>query len=225
MPSADPATIARHSMVDGQLRPNRINNNVLLDIFARIPREAFVATPLRAVAYADDHIAMTTATPKRTMFTPLVQASVLQALEIQPHHKVLVVAAGTGYMAAVIAALGAQVVAVEGEKAVFQYTRNNLADAGCTNVQVLQGAPEAGAPAHAPFDRIVVDAPAAVVPAALFGQLVEGGKLSAIVRGADGLMEATIYTLHQGKPVPQVLFEARCGALLPNFAQAEGFAF
>ncbi|MCP5405873.1 MAG: protein-L-isoaspartate O-methyltransferase [Pseudomonadaceae bacterium] len=212
---------ARANMVDGQLRPNRITDKALLAAFAAVPRELFVPPAQRGVAYADETVLLGQG---REMMAPLTLAHLLQGLGLAENSHVLVVAAATGYSAAVAALVAGKVVMVEDNKRYLTAAKNTLLDLNIANVRTLHAAPEAGAPRHAPFDAVLLDAPAAVIPAALIAQLKDGGKLAAVRVGADGVPEATIYTKHGKTLFDETLFETH-GHVLANFQQAEGFVF
>ena len=104
--------LARRNMVDGQLRPNRVTNAALLAAVSDLPRERFLPDGLRSVAYADDDVPLGNG---RFLMEPMVLARLIQALQPQPEDKVLVVASGRGYGAALLSRLVKSVVAVESD--------------------------------------------------------------------------------------------------------------
>lgn len=211
---------ARAAMIDGQLRPNRINNSAVLAALAVVPRHVFVPPAAQAQAYADTPIALDGG---RVFLAPLVQAHLVQALELTGAENVLVAAAGTGYVAALVAELLPQghVSALEDEPALFAAAQSNLAE---TPVRLVRENPSAGYAAGEPFDAIVVDAVIGRIPAALAAQLREGGRLSAVVQGADGLPEVTVYLKKGGDLLPETLFETG-GPVHPAFAVPQRFVF
>src|SRR5690349_22889329 len=106
--------LARRNMVDGQLRPNRVTNAALLAAVSELPRERFLPEGLRSVAYADDDVPLGNG---RFMMEPMVLARLIQVLQAQAEDKAMVVAAGRGYGAAILARLVRSVVAVEADGA------------------------------------------------------------------------------------------------------------
>ncbi len=113
-PSTSPDFAAlRRNMVDAQLRTYDVTSHRLLDAMERVPREAFVAANLRELAYSDRDMAVSAGRGLRTLLRPMVLGRLLQALDVQPGDKALDCAGGSGYGAALMAALGASVVAVE----------------------------------------------------------------------------------------------------------------
>jgi len=104
-----------------------------------------------------------------------VVAYMTEQLNVRPDHRVLEVGTGSGYQAAVLAHLAAEVITVERYRTLADAARRRLQKAGLTNVTVVRGDGLAGVPAHAPYDRIVVTAAAERIPEALVDQLAEGG--------------------------------------------------
>ncbi len=117
----------------------------------------------------------------------------LQEASPQPHEKVLEVGAGSGYMAALLAACAASVVTMEIDPALARLARENLARAGVANVQVLEADGSQGLAGEGPFDVIVLSGSVAEVPQSLLSQLAVGGRLVAIV-GDEPVMRATRVT-------------------------------
>lgn len=212
---------SRINMVEGQLRPNKIQDKNLLRRFLSVPRENFVEVSQRNVAYMDEEVSIGDG---RKMFAPLVTARLLQGLGLQPEDRVLVTAAGTGYTAMLIAPLVQEVCVVESHQGFLDVARKMKVDLGLSNVGLHGGAPESGHGAKAPYDKIIIDAPAQEVPKSLVNQLKAGSKLAAVVKGEDGLLEATIFVKQGGRLIPQPLFETG-GEILANFAMEERFAF
>ncbi len=222
MHAASPAEFAtaRANMVDGQLRPNKISNGRIQARFADVPREAFVAPSARPVAYMDEP-APQGAVPGREMFSPLVAASLVQALDPQPAEDVLVVAGGTGYTTAILAGLAGHVTMVEADTALAELARGNLS--GYTNANVLAGdvtKPKTGKT----YAAVLVDAPAGELPQGVLAQLADGGRLAAVRSGADGVLEAVLMTRRGKTFFTETLFESR-GSILPAFAAQERFVF
>ncbi len=219
-------TLARQNMVDNQLRPNRVNDEAVLARFHHVPREIFVEPAARTHAYADTQVTMA---PGREMLQPMVLGRLLQDLQMDETHNVLVVAGGSGYTAALVAPLARNVQMVEEKGTLVDIARQAVRDLNLDNVTCHIGKPENGHSSKAPYDRIILDAPAGEIPPALIEQLETGGKLAAVVEEADGTFTATIYT-RQGKTLfEQHLLEAGGAALaaqvLPNFSRKERFVF
>src|SRR5579864_6839235 len=102
--------LARRNMIDGQLRPNRVTNSLLLDAVSELPRERFLPDRLKPVAYADNDIPLGGG---RFLMEPMVLARLIQVLQVRPGDRALDVACGQGYGAALLSRLANKVVAVE----------------------------------------------------------------------------------------------------------------
>lgn len=223
MPMPDSST-ARANMVDGQLRPNRISDGRVQARFASVPRERFVAESARNIAYLDAPAPQGDAAgqaPGREVFSPLVAASLVQALAPREDEHVLVLAGGTGYTTAILAGLAGQVTMVEEDATLLGLARANLA--GTPHVTLLGGS--VGKPKlNETFPAILVDAPAGEIPAAVLALLAEGGRLAAVRSGTDGILEAVLITRRGKTLFTETLFETK-GTILPAFAVRERFVF
>src|SRR5262245_50068024 len=147
-------TLARRNMIDGQLRPNRVNNVQLLAAIADLPRERFLPPGLRSVAYADDDVPLGNG---RYLIEPMVLARLIQTLQPQPEDKALVVASGPGYGAALLARLVKSVVAVEGDAGLASSADQTIRELGIANVRHVAGKMEDGCAADGPYDVILIE--------------------------------------------------------------------
>src|SRR5882724_975262 len=171
---------ARQHMIDSQIRTNKVTDSLVIGALAALPRELFVAQSHRKLAYIDRPVPMGAG---RRMMEPMYLARLLQVAELQPKAKALVVGAGTGYAAAVLSKLVANVVALEPAPELTARARTILAGLGIGNVNVVDGDLVAGRANEAPFDFILIDGAVEIVPDALTAQLAEGGTLATIVMG------------------------------------------
>lgn len=170
---------ARQNMVDSQVRPNGITDRRVIDALAIVPREKFLSQQREEFAYVDEDLPLKAEPPQRYLTAAMTFARMLQMAEIEPDDKVLIVGAATGYGAAVTALLAAHVVALEQDPELLRSARARLE--GQLNVTVCEGELVAGHAASAPYDVIVIDGMAEVVPSSLCAQLAEGGRLVAAV--------------------------------------------
>jgi len=154
------------------LRRRGISDQTVLRAMEKVPREQFVASTLIDSAYADQALPIACG---QTISQPYVVAYMTEQLEVEPHHRILEIGAGSGYQAAVLSRLAREVVSIERYRTLADTARERLTTLGYTNVTVLTGDGFAGAPERAPFDRIIVTAAAEDVPEALVDQLAEGG--------------------------------------------------
>ena len=165
-----------------RLREQGIRDLAVLRAFGETPRHLFVPEALRERAYED------TALPigrGQTISRPLTHANYLQALSLQGKERVLEVGTGSGYQAALLSQLVAQVFTVERFAQLADRAREGVAQAGVRNVTVLVGDGSLGWRPYAPYDAILVSAAAPSVPQPLLDQLGDGGRLLVPLGGAD----------------------------------------
>jgi protein-L-isoaspartate(D-aspartate) O-methyltransferase len=168
------AGLARAEMVERQLRRRGISDERVLAAMGRVPRELFLPERLRAHAYDDGALPIGYG---QTISQPFVVATICSLLALEGRERVLDVGTGSGYQAAVLAELTAEVVTIERIEALAAAARAGLAEAGYGNVDVRVGDGSMGVPDRAPFDGIAVAAAAPSVPPALYEQLDDGGRL------------------------------------------------
>jgi protein-L-isoaspartate(D-aspartate) O-methyltransferase len=206
-------------MVDGQIRTYDVTDPAVLSAMLAVPRERFVPADRAAVAYLDTDVPVGRG---RRLLKPMVLARLLQAAAIRPEERVLDLGCGTGYAAAVLARMGAQVVALEQDPGLAAEARRALADA--SEVTVVEGPLTAGWPALGPYDVILLNGAAEVIPPALLGQLAGNGRLVGIV-GEPPACQATLFMASQGGAGSgRPIFDAVAGQL-PGFTRPAAFAF
>lgn len=213
---------ARKRMVDGQLRPNKVTDARLLEAMLSLPRERFVAPAMAARAHADEEVPLPGG---RALLEPMVLARLLQLAGVRPGDRALVLGAGTGYGAAVLARIGARVIAVEADAALLAIARAALPTclpAGAVRLEA--GDPAAGWPGGAPYDVVLIEGEIPEVPPAIAGQLAEGGRLVAVLQGGRGGGRAVLGQRLGGGFTATPGFDCRA-APLPAFARTVGFVF
>jgi len=189
---------ARYKMIEQQIRPWNVRDAQVLELLSVVRREDFVPLAHKPLAFVDTKIALlapfeAAMSKGQCMLEPKIEARLLQDLHVRPQDKVLEVGAGSGYMAALLAARAQRVVTLEINPELVQLARGNLKRAGVGNVEVREADGAKGLPSEAPFDVIVLSGSVAEVPPALLEQLKVGGRLAAIV-GFDPVMRTTIVT-------------------------------
>ena len=207
----------RSAMIDSQLRTNDVIDPAVIGAMAVVPREAYVPSALAGVAYTDRAIALGHG---RALNAPLVTGRMLVAAAVRPGMRVLLVGGATGYTAALLARLGAEVHAVEENAELMATAQAATADA---NIHWVQGPLAAGAPGDAPFDRIIVEGAIETLPAALARQLADGGRLVAARR--EGAVTRLVEGVSVGGTVALRSFADMDVAPLPGFAAPTGFQF
>jgi protein-L-isoaspartate(D-aspartate) O-methyltransferase len=217
---------ARRAMVDGQVRTSDVTHLGLLAVMMEIPREAFVPESRAALAYLDRDVVIAEAAatgPARCLIKPMVLARLIQAAAPVPADRVLVIGAGTGYSAAVLSRLAAEVTALEENESLFHQAKSALSAPGSLNVNVIHGHLPDGAPDGEPYDLILIDGGVETVPDRLCTQLSSRGRLVAVVmRGPVG--KAKLFHVVNGKFSGRELFDA-CAPVLPGFTVAPAFVF
>jgi protein-L-isoaspartate(D-aspartate) O-methyltransferase len=176
----------RASMVKRQLRRRDIRDERVLAAMGEVPREEFVPERYRSRAYADGAIPISEA---QTISQPWIVAAICQALELSGGERVLEVGTGSGYSAAVLSRLAAEVISIERHESLAAAARDVLDALGIENVEILIGDGSRGLADRAPFEAIAVHATAPSPPKTLLGQLADGGRLVVPIaeRGADML--------------------------------------
>ena len=214
--------LARRNMVEGQLRPNRVTNALLLAAIGELPRERFLPDGLSSVAYADDDVPLGNG---RFLMEPMVLARLIQSLQPRPEDRAAVVASGRGYGAALLARLVNSVVAVESDPQMAAAAERTSKELGLGAIQQTVGELEAGATASAPYDIVLIEGAVRQVPQAIFDQLADGGRLATVVAGREGTLGAAQLFVKEGGIVSgRPLFDAGT-PILPGFAPPPRFAF
>ncbi len=164
----------RQEMVQFQLAARGLTDQRVLNALASVPREAFVPEELVPYAYQDRPLPIKA---QQTISHPYIVALMTAALELRAQDRVLEVGTGSGYAAAVLAEICAEVYTVERFAELVDSARERLQSLGYDNVHVRHGDGTLGWPEHAPYDGIVVAAAAPEVPEPLKQQLGIGGRL------------------------------------------------
>jgi protein-L-isoaspartate(D-aspartate) O-methyltransferase len=173
----------RQQMVAEQLVARGIADQRVLDAMGRVPREAFVDEHDRKRAYLDMPLRIGYG---QTISQPYMVAIICQTADVHEGDRVLDIGAGSGYQAAVLSELGAEVHTIERIPELAERARRRLAAAGYETVEVHVGDGSLGLLEHAPYDAITVAAAAPDMPASLYEQLVVGGRLVVPVGGPAG---------------------------------------
>ena len=164
----------RRAMVDEQIRERGVNSPRVLEAMLAVPRHLFVPEDYVASAYTDQPLPIGEG---QTISQPYMVAVMTEALELTGTERVLEIGTGSGYQAAVLSLLAAEVYTIESHASLALEARRRLARLGYSNVHVHTGDGTLGLPELAPFDAIVVTAAAPRVPPPLVEQLAEGGRL------------------------------------------------
>jgi protein-L-isoaspartate(D-aspartate) O-methyltransferase len=212
---------ARHNMVESQLRTNKVIDERLVGAMARVPREAFLPDALRSIAYVDEDIPLG---GDRYLMEPMVFARLAQYAQIPEGGRVLLVGAGCGYGAAVLAASGATVFALESDSRFSAAAKIALSRGRYGSAIVVEGPLETGWPSAAPFDAIIFEGAIGQLPSAYAGQLADGGYIVGVVAQPDQPGRATLWRKFGSTLTSRIVFDAGT-PMLPGLALEPGFVF
>jgi protein-L-isoaspartate(D-aspartate) O-methyltransferase len=205
---------ARFNMVEQQIRTWEVLDPQVLDLLFIVKREEFVPSACRNLAFADTEIPLGHGS---AMLAPKIEAHALQALQLKRHEKVLEIGAGSGYMAALLAAHASHVWAVEIVPELAAMASSNLARGGISNVSVDTGDGMGAAGPwleQAPFDAIMISGAVPVVPPELLARLKVGGRLFAIVGEAPAMTAQVVTRLAEDSYRTVNLFETVAAAMM-----------
>lgn len=206
LPSCSPAdssapsdlTAQRHRMVETQIAARGITDPATLEAMRNVPRHEFLPMRLRHEAYMDYPLPIGHG---QTISQPYIVAFMTEAIRPKPGQKILEIGAGSGYQAAILAEMGAEVYTVEIVEPLAEMSRQTLARLGYDNAHVLHADGFRGWPEHAPFDSIIVTCAPDKIPPPLIEQLRDGGQM--IIPVGGGLSQELILLRKKGDTVEQ----------------------
>lgn len=181
----------RARMVERQIAGRGITDPAILAAFRAVPREAFVPDELTHLAYEDGPLPIGEG---QTISQPYIVALMIEAAGVRAGQRVLEIGAGSGYAAAVIGQIAAEVIAIERHADLAAGAADRLQRLGYANVEIVHGDGSGGLPARAPFDAIVAAASGRDVPQVLIEQLAAGGRLVMPVGEQGGEQELLCVT-------------------------------
>lgn len=196
---------ARFNMVEQQIRPCDVHNQAILDLLFSIKREKFVPSEYVNVAFSDVEIPLPGG---QKMFSPRIEALLLQNLMVEKKHKVLEIGTGSGFLTAILSKLADFVYSVEANELNQKLAIDNLTKSGITNVSIIGANGLNGVADKAPYDRILVGGGLKHVSEALKAQLKVGGRLIAIVGNRPVMDVIAIDRISESKYVQTKLFES-----------------
>lgn len=204
---------ARRAMVESQLRPQGVVDPLVVAAMGGVERERFLPDEVRPLAYADRAVAIGGG---RFLPAPTVLGQLLTQMRAEPGQRALVVGAGTGYSAAVLAEMGLDVVALECSPQLAAHARE-------LGIDVVEGKLEAGHKAGAPYDHILIDGAVEIIPDAIVGQLADGGRLG------TALIDRGVARLIVGRKAGGAFGYLSIGdagsPALPGFSRPKAFTF
>jgi protein-L-isoaspartate(D-aspartate) O-methyltransferase len=204
---------AREAMVESQLRPQGVTDPAVIEAMGTVQRERFLPSHTRPLAYGDRAVAIGHG---RFLPAPAVLGQLLTQMKAERGQRALVVGAGTGYSAAVLAAMGLKVTAVESAPELAAAARDQ-------RVNVIEGPLDEGCSKGAPYEQILIDGAIEYIPEAIVEQLADGGRLG------TAIIDRGITRLIVGRKVGTAFGYLSIGdagvPALPGFTRPKAFTF
>jgi len=212
--------IARHNMIEQQIRPWNVIDPVVLDTLEAVPREHYVADELKESAFSDVELPID---QNQVMLFPKIEAKILQSVQLKKTDNVLEIGTGSGYMTALLAHLAHKVCTVEIHQQLSQSAQHKLGAEGFENVTFVVDDAANGFDQYAPYDVIILTGSVPELPESFKKSLAKGGRLFAVT-GTSPVMEATLITrVSSSQYSSEVLFETEIPEL-ENVTRPELFA-
>ena len=211
---------ARFNMVEQQIRTWDVLDQGVLDLLFEVKREDFVPTAYRNLAFADLEIPLGDGVK---MWTPKMEARVLQTLALSPDESVLEIGTGSGYLTALLASRKAKVTSIEINPRLETEARTRLARTGIDGIDVQRGDGAKGFGSDH-YDAIVLTGSTPILPETLIAQLKPGGRLFAVVGDAPVMTARLVRVLDTDAVTTTDLFETVIDPL-KNAARPTRFRF
>lgn len=212
---------ARINMVKQQLRTGDVLNERILALYDELPRPDFVPENMRDFAYSDMQIPLS---HHQRMFTPLEEATLLQALDLQGTETVLEVGTGSGYLTALLSRLAKKVISVDYYSDFTQAASKKLSQHNCSNVELITGDACRGWLDKAPYDVVIMTGAVDAITDLMRLQVLPGGKLVAII-GREPVMQCIMLTLDHNEHWQETLLFETCIPALIDKLKPKEFVF
>lgn len=213
--------VARHNMVECQIRTNKVRQPALLDALETVAREDFLPKASRGVAYIDKELSVSGG---RYLMEPMVFSRLVELADIKSDDVVLDVAAATGYGVAILAQLASTVIGIEENAELAEKGSSLLEKKGVDNAIILARPLTDGYADQAPYDAIIIEGAVEIIPEILFTQLAVGGKLLAVIKDDQGVGRATSFIKTDTGLIEKIHFDAFV-TVLPGFEKKAEFVF
>ncbi len=196
--------LARSNMIEQQIRPWDVLNQQVLDLLYQVPREEFVPTDYRQLAFADINIPLG---HDQVMLSPKMEARLLQALSVNPNDRVLEIGTGSGYLTALLAKMANNVDSVDIFEDLVTAAKAKLKALGISNVSLEVGDAAQGWNRQTEYDVIVITGSLSVLPEHIKQQIDEGGCILAVVGEGPVMQAQLINHVSAAEWYTEVLFE------------------
>jgi protein-L-isoaspartate(D-aspartate) O-methyltransferase len=209
-------------MVDGQLRPNRVTDQRVIASMRQLPRERFVPPQLAPLAYIDDDLKLTNG---RVLMRPMVLARLIQLAQPRQGETALIVGSGAGYGAAVLAACGVQVTALEQDPSLAALAQQAVAGAASSPaIAFVTGKLADGCPDRAPYDLVLIEGAVCAIPDRIGRQVAQNGRLVTVLAPKGSVGVAVVAEPSAGGLSVRPAFDAAT-PYLPELLPAAAFTF
>ena len=195
---------ARFNMIEQQIRPAEVLDPTVLNTIAEVHREQFVPTGYSELAFSDTNIPLT---DREVMMSPIQEARLLQAVNVQPDDSILEIGTGSGYLTALLATLGGHVTSVEIDQSLSDSAAKKLQTNNIKNVTLVVDDGAIGWPANAPYDVIAVTGSLPIMVDEFKHQLKTGGRLFVIVGSKPAMSAKLITRISENQWAEEELFE------------------
>ncbi len=196
--------IARKNMVNCQLKPNKVNNNEIINAFLEVPREIFLKKEHVKHAYLDENLNIS---KDRVLLNPVTYGRLIQSLEIKKNETVLNIASGIGYGVVIISYLANTVLGIESDKKLVEDSTNILLNLNVNNAAIIKGNFNEGFSKQAPYDAILIEGAVEKVPDKILNQLSDRGRLATVESSKGGYGQAVLYERINNNFIKNVLFD------------------
>jgi len=194
----------REVMIENQLRPNKITNIIILDIFNKVSKEKFISEDKMNICYSDQDISVK---DSRGYLKNLHLAQILNFSQIQNHEKVLHIGGLTGYLSVLISKLCKEVYVTDNDQECIENINKNFIENNITNGYVFKFFFSTGLPDKEPFDLIIIDCPQYNINLDLLNQINVGGRIIYIEKINDELSKAYKMTKYINNYSKDFLFD------------------
>jgi protein-L-isoaspartate(D-aspartate) O-methyltransferase len=212
--------------VESQVRPSDLTDRRIANAMLEVAREAYLPEGLQGVAYSDGELSLGSiagVATHRQLLSPRTIAQMIQSLDLSPQSIVLLVGAGCGYEAALLANIAQTVVGVESDKGLLSWADAALQKQDIGNAVVVEGELEAGYAGEGPYDAIMINGGVDEVGNGLLDQLKDGGSLVA-VRRHGGVTRVALWQ-RVGEQYPMREQMTAAASVLGAFKKEASFVF